>query len=203
MSIPTYISIALINKGLYMENGRPPHVEEFELFDRNQTEGFAFISNESISIYSVDRNKVIELEDIKISKDGYLEEDLVILRSVMGIEFEMDNEDYSQTNWITNGDYAEMLGDEANMKSFYEILIKNYQFELEKSQKFNTHQPRFCQSGHGMHIGPLKSSWHDDKIFNMSFIGLFSVHTSQGYEDLYPEIDYIEFLGEGKVSLIE
>jgi len=203
MSIPVYVRVALLSEGLFMEDGRPPNLSEDEFCFSDSKGGYDFIDNESQIIYSPRLDKNIKLEEIKVSKDGFLEEELLILNSVTGISPECDNHKHSVSNWMDEGDYIDMLGDEANMMAFYEIAKNNYKFELEQSQGFHNYGSRYCQGGWSKDIGPIKSSWHESKIFNCSFIGLFYPHTSQGFEDLYPELDYIEFLGEGRVELIK
>lgn len=183
---PTYLSTALILPGLYMEDGKPPHIKGTEFYLGDISDGFAFIDNESLSIYSIEKNKVITIDEIKVGSDNYLEEDLLIIRRNIGIDPECDFYDFSSTNFLDDGDWNDFLFDDANMQCIYEIVKKNYDFQMEQALKNN------------------KLNWiKDNFIFNCSFIALWQEHTSQGFEDLYPEIDCIEFCGEGYVKLIE
>lgn len=183
--IPTYLSLALVRPGLYMEDGRPPHISELELWDESNSGGFSFIDNESKAIYSLTRDKIITLEEIKFDENNYLIETLVIPRSIQGISFDCDFHDFSSTNWLDDGDNFDMLFCQENMVEIAKIVMNHYDHEFKRAN-YNPSRHKY---------------WLESKIFNCSFIALWDTHSSQGYEDLYPELDFIEFLGEGYVEL--
>jgi hypothetical protein len=191
----TYLTAVLILPGQYMEDGRPPKVDDFG-FVESESGGFSFINNEAKAdvIYSIERKKNITLEDIKVDEKNFLLEELLIIQSFTGVEPECSGDSLSGTNWMD--DYAEMMFDEANMEEIYEITKKNYDYSNERGQKFHEGWRRNPE------IGPIKNWDSDDKMFLCSFIALWETHSSQGYEDLYPELDRIEFLGQGRVELI-
>lgn len=188
--ISTYLSTALILPGLYMEDGRPPEISELEFWDQSQSGGFAFIDNESKAIYSLTRQKIVTLEEIQVDDKNRLSETLIIARSIEGIEADCDFHNSSCINWLADGEYYDMLFDGANFEGedgIAGIVKRNYDYELAQANK---NLERY-------------KHWLEDKIFQCSFIALWTTHTSQGYEDLYPELDCIEFLGEGTVILAE
>ena len=173
-----------------MEDGRPPGISEFDFWDESQSGGFAFIDNESEAIYSLTRQKIITLEEIQVDERNYLSETLVIIQSIRGIEPESNSLNSPTCNWICDGDYYDMLFDGANFEGkdgIAGIVKRNYDYELDQANK-----------------GPKEHEhWLESKIFQYSFIALWATHVSHFYEDSYPELDYIEFLGEGKVILAE
>jgi hypothetical protein len=196
MSTATYLTAALILPGQYMEDGRPPGVPEDQIWEENKSGGFGFIDNEARAgiIYSVEQKKNITLEDIKVNEKGLLSEEILIIQSFTGIEPECSGDSLSNTNWMD--DYAEMMFEEANMEGVYEIVKRNYDYSNQRGQKFHEDWRR------NPAIGPVKNWDSDDKMFFCSFAALWGTKYSQGYEDLYPELDYIEFLGEGRVELV-
>lgn len=135
-----------------------------------ENDGYGYIENEGKVIYSVDRNKIIELEDILV-KGNILQEKLFLFENLIELESRCSPPDTGDwlLDYMAESNYCDL--EEGNMRALYEETTKYYDPKLES----------------------------DEKIINISFIGFWSVSMSQGYEDLYPEIDYIEYTGAGKV----
>jgi len=193
--IPAYINVAILLPGLYMEDGKPPHTDNNEIYSSaGHGDGYAFLENEARAIYSVDRNKTLKyFDETKVKENGYLDETLLVFRGLRVLQSECSPPQYNG-NWLE--EYIDSISYEENMLAIYNHVRADYNELL-----FNSQVVPYCQDGWTKHIGPKKEFWHDEKIIDFSFIACFQVHTSQGYEDLYPEIDCIEFLGEGKVTL--
>jgi len=124
-------------------------------------------------IYSVTRDKMIEEGEEAVDAEGRLTEILFVIRHMTEIRTCAGRDDHP---WLV--DYMANVGyedlEEGNMLALYEVAVSLLSGEEAK---------RFVSLA--------------------SFVGDWIIHTSQGYQDDYPEIDEIEFAGACDIELRE
>ena len=116
-------------------------------------------------IYSVTRDKMIEEGEQEVDAAGKLTETLFV---VTGMTEVRECAGITQNPWLR--EYMGACGfqdlEEGNMAALYEIAVSLLPKEPDEYE-----------------------------IVPVSFLGDWIIHTSQGHEDPYPEIDMIEFAG--------
>lgn len=206
--IPTFIHTAILLPGLPMPE-QPEIITTSEAVDADridslleayeEDDGISWLENEADVIYSVDRKKVIKVEDVKV-ENGLLAERLFCLCHIG---------DVSARGGFTAGNrnwFPELLSEcgfayieEGNMEALYEVANGHFQCEVDNakaSDPFPDLSATPAKSDDSAVIGKRR-------LFEQTFIGLWSIETSQGFEDIAPDVDDVVFRGEGRVALIE
>lgn len=136
--------------------------------------GIDWLENEPAVIYSVDRDQIIKIGEEKVDSSKVLAETLFCLCDIKGLQ--------------------ESFGDGAS--SWFRDFLHETGWDLICEQDMRAMYDVACS------LRPADQPFHAaSPITNISFLGLWSISTSQGYEDIAPEIDEVTFAGEGKVVL--
>ena len=199
--IPTLIHTAILLPGLSMPDGSATAEPLFDpatiitSLPEDPHDGVEWLEAEAKVIYSVDREKVIKIEDVKV-ENGRLAERLFCL---------CDVHEVTAIGGLTGGhwfrDYLSEgcydLIEESNMAALYAVANNHLQGEIDDAKKTDPYDDSAAVRV------PDADVIREQRLFTQSFLGLWSVSTSRGYFDEAPEINDITFRGEGGVTLIE
>jgi hypothetical protein len=199
--IPTLIRTAILLPGLSMPD-KPASAET--IFDptaiitrlpEDPHDGVEWLEAEAKVIYSVDRDKVIKIKDVKV-ENGRLAERLFCL---CGVHEVSAIGGLTSRHWFGEflGDGGYDLVEENNMAALYEVANDHFQGEIENAKSTDPFPEE------GSRTLTDADVIREQRLFDQSFLGLWEVSTSQGYYDIAPEIDDISFEGEGRVELME
>ena len=197
--IPTQIDTAILLPGLRMPEVPPDGRTDAPISGLilDETDGFAWLENEAKVIYSVDRKKVIKIEDVKVDC-GLLAERLFCLCRVSEVGASGGVGEFSRgwfSDFLSEDDFAFI--EECNMEALYAVANGHFQGEIDDAKKGN---PFAVADGEPV---PDSNIIGEHRLFDQTFLGFWSVSSSQGYYDIAPEIDDISFEGEGRITLIE
>ena len=173
--IPTYISVVVMRPGMPMEQPRVPELSDF-LLNMDGADGFDFLANECVALYSVERNKIVEHEDILVDKDGILKETILGFCHLMELtpQVLIDSGPWLW-DYIKNGSYADL--EEHNMAAIYAHASDLIDARLKEGK-------------------PARNNLFS---FSVSFVALWSIHMDRGNWEEPAEIDHIEFHSPGEV----
>lgn len=213
--IPTYIHTAILLPGLPMpeqpevvslapEVFDPAEVSDDDSIDSlldpcDETDGIAWLESEADVIYSVDRKKVIKVEDVKV-ENGVLVERLFCLCHIGEV---------SASGGLTAGNrnwFSELLSEsgfayieEGNMEALYEVANGHFQCEVDSAKASDPFPDLSAPHDKSDGLAVIGKR----RLFEQTFLGLWSIETSQVFEDIAPEIDDVVFAGEGRVEPIK
>ena len=171
--IPTFIHSAILLPGLVMENKETVRTADDGVYDgakpnldSSEVDGFEFVGNETSQIYSVDAQKVVTIDEVKVDDQGRLTETLFCL---CGMDELQDCAGPNQWPWLWKTLLDCDLLHDGNMQCLYEAA----------SQKVDRLP---------------KEEWSTDKLLTVDFLGLWSVELSYHWED-GEQLDDIVFVG--------
>lgn len=171
--IATYIDAVLLRPGYRMEGTHPPRDRD-QIYGARPELGFALLDPEALSVYSVDRKKAIPPEDVTIDADGLLTETIFAVTGITDIE-----------------PYAQLKATDCTSGWFREMLLECDDLSNEIEAIWSDFAPDFANAKPGLQIQMAGA------------IGCWEMETSRGYYDLYPEVEFINYVGRGTVSVLE
>jgi hypothetical protein len=140
-------------------------------------------------LYSVEQNKITDIEDVATDLEGKLRETIFGIVSMQDIgENAYPPSSYWITEWFTEGSWESLQ--ECNLKALYEVARgKIY--------------PRIDQPDLIMDISSREKLAKDSPYFQVEFIACWTYETSTEWETGFTEVDTVDFECEGKVVKVE
>lgn len=152
------------------------------------------LESDCVVWYAVERNTLVDIEEIKTDDEGQLLETIFAVSSMESLSPTVVPP-HTQ-NWIW--DYMAECGyvdlDDSTMAELYQIAKKYF----DKAQEGFVEEllpDDIPQSPSQLKVSKIK-------IFNISFCGAWSISMSRGFEESYEEIDAIGFDGEINTKIL-